>query len=122
MPNTSSHSLNMFNRLSLFVLASLAVFVTAQYPSCAQSCVGQASPGSCSLTDNACLCQNASYCNTTNDCFRTSCSYADWTSAYNYSVQLCNQAGVTESNTEHPPRKRAVTPAHVRTRMHKARL
>ncbi|CAE6421915.1 unnamed protein product [Rhizoctonia solani] len=113
----------MFHRLSLFVVASLALFANAQFPTCAQSCVGQASPGSCSLTDNACLCQNASYCNATNDCFRTSCSSADWTSAYNYAVELCNQAGVTQSNCENPPtRKRGLPAVHVKARMQKSRL
>ncbi|CAE7221429.1 unnamed protein product [Rhizoctonia solani] len=114
-------SIDMFHRLSFFFLASLMLVVNAQFPACAQSCLGQAPHGSCSLTSNSCLCQSAEYCNATNDCFRTSCSQADWVTAYNYSVSLCNQAGVTESNTTHPPRKRTLPPAHIR-RTNKARL
>ncbi|KAH7337456.1 hypothetical protein B0J17DRAFT_718219 [Rhizoctonia solani] len=114
----------MFHRLSLFILASLMLFATvanAQFPSCAQSCIGQASPGSCSLTDNTCMCQNASYCNATNNCFQSSCSNADWKTAYDYAVELCRQAGVTQTNVMNPPAKRTAMPTHPR-RMHKVRI
>ncbi|KAG9098869.1 hypothetical protein FRC06_005893 [Ceratobasidium sp. 370] len=96
----------MFHRLSFVILALFMFFasvVRADFPSCATPCIGQASMGSCSSTDNACLCQNASYCNATNNCFRTSCSAADWKSAYDYSVAMCNAAGVTQSNIINPP-------------------
>ncbi|KAJ1301257.1 hypothetical protein OPQ81_003665 [Rhizoctonia solani] len=125
----------MFNRLCFFLMAFLMLFAAvakADYPPCAQPCVGQPDPGSCSLTDNNCLCQNSSFCNATNDCFRTSCSYNDWTTAYNYAVSLCNQAGVTQNNILNPPKKRSVAPqakrmlgsAHVLlgSRMQKVRL
>lgn len=86
-------------------------FVRADYPACATSCVGVYSAGSCSYSDNNCMCQNASYCNNTNNCFRTSCSYNDWVTAYDYSVSLCNEAGVTQNNILNPPHKRSVAPA-----------
>ncbi|CAE6406950.1 unnamed protein product [Rhizoctonia solani] len=115
----------MFHRVSLlFVVLTmlLTTVVNAQFPTCAHSCLGQASPGSCSLTDNACLCRNAAYCNATNTCFKNSCSSADWKTAYDYSVTLCRQAGVTQGNILNPPTKRAVAvqakrtfvPVHVR--------
>ncbi|KAG8715037.1 hypothetical protein FRC11_005997 [Ceratobasidium sp. 423] len=133
----------MFHRLSLFVVVCSVLFATianAQFPSCAEckcstsasgsrtdlywlvACIGTASPGNCSLTDNACLCQNAAYCNATNTCFKNSCSSTDWKAAYDYSVSLCNQAGVTQGNILNPPTKRAIVaeakrtpaPAHVR--------
>ncbi|CAE6402842.1 unnamed protein product [Rhizoctonia solani] len=101
----------MFCRLSFLVVAFITFFATvanAQFPSCAEPCIGQASPGSCSLSDNTCLCQNASYCNATNTCFKNSCSATDWKAAYDYSVSLCNQAGVTQGNILNPPTKRTI--------------
>ncbi|CAE6451340.1 unnamed protein product [Rhizoctonia solani] len=100
----------MFHRLSLFIVACFMLFATvvkADFPACAQPCLGKASPGSCSLQDNACLCRNASYCNATNTCFKNSCSQTDWKAAYDYSVALCNQAGVTQGSVLNPPTKRA---------------
>ncbi|CEL53294.1 hypothetical protein RSOLAG1IB_06261 [Rhizoctonia solani AG-1 IB] len=101
----------MFYRLSLLFVALMIFFAgiaNAQFPSCAQPCLGQASPGSCSLTDNACLCRNAAYCNATNTCFKNSCSAADWKTAYDFSVALCRQAGVTQGNVLNPPTKRTI--------------
>ncbi|KAG9078242.1 hypothetical protein FS749_009787 [Ceratobasidium sp. UAMH 11750] len=97
----------MFHRLS-FVVLTLFVFLASlvrasDFPSCAQPCVGQASGGSCSMTDNTCLCQNSSYCNATNNCFHSSCSLNDWRTAYNTAVAMCNQAGVTQNNIINPP-------------------
>ncbi|CAE6421790.1 unnamed protein product [Rhizoctonia solani] len=110
----------MFHRLSFFIVALFMLFATvakADYPACGQPCVGVSAHGSCSLTDNTCLCQNSSYCNDTNECFRTSCSPTDWRAAYDYSVSLCAAAGVTTGNIANPPTKRSLAPAHVRHRM-----
>ncbi|KAG9091217.1 hypothetical protein FRC06_000669 [Ceratobasidium sp. 370] len=107
----------MFHHLSFVVLTLFMLFaslVRAQdFPTCAQPCLGQADPGSCSLTDNTCLCQNASYCNATNNCFHNSCGLSDWQSAYNLAVQMCNDAGVTQNNIINPPpRKRDFVPVY----------
>ncbi|KAB5589446.1 hypothetical protein CTheo_7114 [Ceratobasidium theobromae] len=96
----------MFHRLSLFVLIFSVLFVgvaRAAWPSCASGCVVTADPGNCSLQGNACLCQNASYCNVTNNCFRDSCSAADWKAAYDQSVAMCADYGITSTIVVNPP-------------------
>ncbi|KAF8607384.1 hypothetical protein BDV93DRAFT_553096 [Ceratobasidium sp. AG-I] len=108
----------MFHRISFVVLAFVMFFaavVRADFPACAQPCLGAAPHGSCSLTDNACMCSNASYCNATNLCFKNSCSQTDWKSAYDQAVAMCNAAGVTQPVILNPPTKRAAAPEPVNT-------
>ncbi|QRW09848.1 CFEM domain protein [Ceratobasidium sp. AG-Ba] len=106
----------MFYRTFPVVLTAFLFYtsaVRADFPPCAQSCIGQADPGSCSMNDNSCLCNNAAYTNPTNDCFSTSCSQSDWQAAYDYAVQLCHDAGVTTGNINNPPSKRSFTPVYL---------
>ncbi|QRV99002.1 CFEM domain protein [Ceratobasidium sp. AG-Ba] len=106
----------MFHRLSFVVLtlflSFFSVVYAAEFPTCAQSCLGQASIGNCSPTDNVCMCNNTSYTNATNDCFRTSCSAADWKTAYDQSSAMCAAVGVTKPNVLNPPTKREFTPVY----------
>ncbi|KAG8745071.1 hypothetical protein FRC10_008923 [Ceratobasidium sp. 414] len=90
----------MFHRLSLVVFTLFMCFaavVRADFPSCALHL------GSCSSTDNACLCQNVAYCNATNNCYHSSCNVTDWKAAYDYSVAMCNAAGVYQNYILNPP-------------------
>ncbi|KAB5592974.1 membrane protein [Ceratobasidium theobromae] len=119
----------MFARSSLLVLTLVVLFsglARASFPACAQPCIGQGNLGGCSATDNACLCKSAIYCNATNNCFRNSCSQADWKAAYDQSVLMCQDAGVYSTIVVNPPPKRTLAapevkrtfaPVYVRTRM-----
>ncbi|KAG8794006.1 hypothetical protein FRC12_000881 [Ceratobasidium sp. 428] len=96
----------MFHRLSFVVL--LFVFLASvvhagDFPACAQPCTTQYTASGCSSTDNACMCQNSTFCNQVNNCFRTSCSTSDWRTAYNTGVSMCNAAGVYQNNIINPP-------------------
>ncbi|KAG8772307.1 hypothetical protein FRC12_003132 [Ceratobasidium sp. 428] len=95
----------MLHRFSLVVLALflfLVSVVRAEFPACSQPCLGK-NLGSCAATDNVCMCKSASYCNSTNTCFRSSCSAADWKAAYDEGVSMCNAAGVTKNTIINPP-------------------
>lgn len=117
--NSPQHQPTMFHRLSLVVLAFFMFFAALVradgYPDCAMPCVTGANPGSCSATDNACMCSSAPFCNTMNLCFKNSCSHADWVTAYNYSNSLCSSAGVTKQVVLNPPTKRAAAPEPMNT-------
>lgn len=107
----------MFHRLSLAVLAFFMVFAmlvqAADPPACAQPCLTQYTAAGCGASDNYCMCTNGTFCNQVNNCFRTSCSTADWRTAYNWAVGLCNAAGATQTNVINPPPpKRTFVPVY----------
>ncbi|KAK0475882.1 hypothetical protein IW261DRAFT_463189 [Armillaria novae-zelandiae] len=97
-------------RFSLTVLSAL--FVTAwgsmlldrqtSLPDCAIPCITNVDYGSCSPSDNACLCKSATYVNTTTTCIESSCTGSDLTTAIATAQALCAQVGVTFSSTSLP--------------------
>ncbi|KAG8939967.1 hypothetical protein FRC04_005780 [Tulasnella sp. 424] len=87
---------------TIFAIATSFVSVSAlvarvgpeDYPSCSIPCFTNADTGSCTPTDNACLCQNNPYLRSTTDCIQSSCSAADLQTATVVARQLCSDAGV----------------------------
>ncbi|KAK0186516.1 hypothetical protein F5146DRAFT_133983 [Armillaria mellea] len=96
--------------LSFTVLSAL--FVTAwgsmlldrqtSLPDCALPCITNVDYGSCSPSDNACLCKSATYVNTTTTCIESSCTGSDLTTAIATAQALCAEVGVTFSSTSLP--------------------
>ncbi|SLM39269.1 Extracellular membrane protein, CFEM domain, fungi [Lasallia pustulata] len=90
----------------LAVLASLlipALSVSTEIaglPSCAQTCLSNASTdlGSCSSVDIKCLCGNIDYINTLSCCLSQSCSTSDQQKALAFDTELCNSVNVTIPN------------------------
>ncbi|KAG8950817.1 hypothetical protein FRC04_007049, partial [Tulasnella sp. 424] len=50
-------------------------------------------------SDDACLCKDATYINAANQCFQTSCTGQDLTTAQTVGSALCRAAGVDISST-----------------------
>ncbi|KAG8996191.1 hypothetical protein FRB94_008523 [Tulasnella sp. JGI-2019a] len=85
--------------------AIAAIFVSAAstpskrqggFPNCSVNCLTNATAfGSCSPTDDVCLCNNAGFISATHQCFTSSCSGSDAALADTQSAQLCKAAGVT---------------------------
>ncbi|KAG8999373.1 hypothetical protein FRB94_006099 [Tulasnella sp. JGI-2019a] len=66
------------------------------FPNCSLACLTNVTAfGSCSPTDDVCLCNNADFIATTYQCFTSSCSESDVALADTESAQLCDAAGVT---------------------------
>ncbi|KAF2805064.1 uncharacterized protein BDZ99DRAFT_112314 [Mytilinidion resinicola] len=88
----------MTRLILLSTIFSLASFVVAEYPSCALSCLDDAteiSATGCSATDGYCLCTNTPYLEETTCCIRSSCDSADQTTAFDQAVYNCATWGVT---------------------------
>lgn len=56
---------------------------------CALPCITNVDYGSCSPSDNACLCKSATYVNTTTTCIESSCTGSDLTTAIATAQALC---------------------------------
>ncbi|SJL09212.1 uncharacterized protein ARMOST_12588 [Armillaria ostoyae] len=69
---------------------------------CALPCITNVDYGSCSPSDNACLCKSATYVNTTTTCIESSCTGSDLTTAIATAQALCAEVGVTFSSTSLP--------------------
>ncbi|KAB5592968.1 hypothetical protein CTheo_3603 [Ceratobasidium theobromae] len=88
------------------VLAALATVASAsgylgkrQIPDCALKCMTSASTGSCSPTDNTCLCKSEAFVDTIYNCFYASCSASEFETATAAARALCSAAGVTLTST-----------------------
>ncbi|KIK57433.1 hypothetical protein GYMLUDRAFT_46314 [Collybiopsis luxurians FD-317 M1] len=64
-------------------------------PSCAVSCLASAPTGSCSTSDEKCLCSSSQFIAGASSCIESSCSGSDIQSALGAAATLCAQAGVT---------------------------
>ncbi|EIW56125.1 uncharacterized protein TRAVEDRAFT_85575, partial [Trametes versicolor FP-101664 SS1] len=64
---------------------------------CAQSCIASADLGSCSATDNSCLCQSQTYLATLSSCLAVSCTGADLQQAEDTLTSTCAAVGLTVS-------------------------
>ncbi|CAE6537725.1 unnamed protein product [Rhizoctonia solani] len=87
------------------VLAALAAVASAssigkrQIPSCALTCMTSANTGSCSSTDNTCLCKSTAFVDSTYNCIASTCKGDDLTNAVAAARALCVAAGVTLTQT-----------------------
>ncbi|KAG8719160.1 hypothetical protein FRC08_003512 [Ceratobasidium sp. 394] len=111
-----------FTKHAIFCLVLLVVLqitsaqATSAYPNCAIECLGKADPGSCQLTDNACLCANQPFVQATYACFKSTCTNSDDLKlAYDSAASLCKEAGVTSTIVAAPARRTA-TPGRIKRR------
>ncbi|KAH7337450.1 hypothetical protein B0J17DRAFT_663026 [Rhizoctonia solani] len=87
---------------ALAAVASATTLNRRQYPSCAMSCIQNANIGTCSPTDNTCMCKSQAFIESTAACVNKSCSGDDLDKANEISRALCLAAGVTLSETATP--------------------
>ncbi|KIO16739.1 hypothetical protein M407DRAFT_85663, partial [Tulasnella calospora MUT 4182] len=59
---------------------------------CGIPCLTNADAGTCSPTDNTCLCKSDAYLRSTTSCIQSSCSAADLATAAGLAQQLCKAA------------------------------
>ncbi|KAG8939966.1 hypothetical protein FRC04_005779 [Tulasnella sp. 424] len=94
-------------RFSTVIVALVASVVSASalserqsgsFPPCSIPCLTNATTGSCSPTDNTCLCKSDDYLRSTTTCIQGACSAADLATAAGLAQQLCKAAGVDISN------------------------
>ncbi|EMD36956.1 hypothetical protein CERSUDRAFT_83981 [Gelatoporia subvermispora B] len=92
-------------RFSLAVLAlatvasaSIAPLSKRQFPDCAENCLVDADFGSCSQTDDVCLCNSSAFVNSVTSCITSSCTGSDLTTAEGEAVGLCAAVGVNLSS------------------------
>ncbi|OCH90486.1 hypothetical protein OBBRIDRAFT_834981 [Obba rivulosa] len=83
--------------LATLASASIAPLSKRQFPDCAENCLVDADFGSCSQTDDVCLCNSASFVNSVTSCITSSCSGSDLTTAESEAVGLCAAVGVNVS-------------------------
>src|SRR5882762_918971 len=74
------------NLICLFITTYTHLVVI---PGCAVSCLTNADFGSCSHSDNSCLCHSQSFINSTTICITNACSGADLANAEAYSQAIC---------------------------------
>ncbi|KAJ3574890.1 hypothetical protein NP233_g1468 [Leucocoprinus birnbaumii] len=94
-------------RFSLAVaVAALASTVSASLiarqdslPQCALECLTTANFGNCSSTDDACLCRNQDFLNSSTTCIGQKCTGQDLENATAAARQLCLVVGVTLTST-----------------------
>jgi cell division septation protein DedD len=81
---------------SVFASSSAVLLLPRQaLPNCAATCLASADYGSCQPTDNACLCKNSAFIQSSTACIEKSCSGSDLTTAEADAQALCAQVGVT---------------------------
>ncbi|EIN14671.1 hypothetical protein PUNSTDRAFT_118091 [Punctularia strigosozonata HHB-11173 SS5] len=68
-------------------------------PNCAVPCLTSAPMGSCSQTDDTCLCHNSDFINGATSCIESSCSGDDLKNAEAAAQALCAAVGVTLTAT-----------------------
>ncbi|KAH9947877.1 hypothetical protein B0H21DRAFT_736774 [Amylocystis lapponica] len=67
-------------------------------PSCADPCIENADLGSCSASDDTCLCNSSAFVNSVTSCITSSCTGSDLAEAEQAAVALCAAVGVTLSS------------------------
>ncbi|KAG9043484.1 hypothetical protein FS837_009494 [Tulasnella sp. UAMH 9824] len=67
---------------------------SSSFPPCSIPCLTNAQTGSCSPTDNTCLCKSDDYLRSTTACIQNACSAADLATAATMAQTLCKAAGV----------------------------
>ncbi|TFK68139.1 hypothetical protein BDN72DRAFT_769779 [Pluteus cervinus] len=80
-------------------VSASAVLLPRQFPDCATACMANADPGSCQVTDNHCLCEDAAFVNSVTSCITSSCTGADLQTSLDGAQQLCAAVGVTLTST-----------------------
>ncbi|KAI0718651.1 hypothetical protein C8Q72DRAFT_134773 [Fomitopsis betulina] len=112
-------------RSSMFAFIVLTITITTasahlfarqlgSIPACASTCIQNTSPGSCSPSDEQCLCTSSTYVNALGTCIHTSCSTADIAAAESALKAIC--AGVSTSpSTSTLPVTTTVPPAPITT-------
>ncbi|KAI0718654.1 hypothetical protein C8Q72DRAFT_789037 [Fomitopsis betulina] len=79
--------------------ASAHAWKRQSLPTCAESCIGSATVGSCSASDEQCLCSSSAFVDSVESCIEKSCSAGDIQSSLQAAEAVCAQAGVTLSLT-----------------------
>ncbi|EPS96370.1 hypothetical protein FOMPIDRAFT_1032413 [Fomitopsis schrenkii] len=79
--------------------ASANVWKRQSLPSCAENCIGSASTGGCSASDEQCLCSSSAFVDSVESCIEKSCDASDVQASLAAAEALCAQAGVTLSLT-----------------------
>lgn len=74
---------------------SASTIVSRQLPDCAMTCLTSAPTGTCSATDNACLCRNEEFIAAATTCISTTCQGDDLTTALTVAQAMCANEGVT---------------------------
>ncbi|EPS96366.1 hypothetical protein FOMPIDRAFT_7921, partial [Fomitopsis schrenkii] len=59
---------------------------------CAETCIKNTSPGSCSATDERCLCASLPYVHAVESCIETSCPTTQIGAADSALAAICSQA------------------------------
>ncbi|KAK0444253.1 uncharacterized protein EV420DRAFT_1574977 [Desarmillaria tabescens] len=95
-------SLTVFSALFVTAWGSMLLGRQTSLPDCALPCITNVDYGSCSPSDNACLCKSETYVNTTTTCIESSCTGSDLTTAIATAQALCAEVGVTFSSTSLP--------------------
>ncbi|TFY57793.1 hypothetical protein EVJ58_g6814 [Rhodofomes roseus] len=83
--------------LSALATAQASYILRRQFPNCAESCLANANFGSCSSSDDTCLCNSSVFVNSVTSCIQSSCTGSDLTTAESDAQQLCLAVGVTLS-------------------------
>ncbi|KIM54030.1 hypothetical protein SCLCIDRAFT_1222324 [Scleroderma citrinum Foug A] len=96
-----------------FSSANATLFARQTLPSCATTCITGASLGSCSATDDSCLCNDQAFISSTTSCIESSCTGNDLVEAEQYAQAICLAVGVTLSVTA--PASTATTPSSTST-------
>ncbi|KAF7951337.1 hypothetical protein EAE96_006653 [Botrytis aclada] len=81
-----------------FALLSTVSLVSAQLPSCAQSCLSSL-PSQCGQTDISCICADISFSQNIGCCSLSKCDTADFDSVISFAVNLCSGAGISIAST-----------------------
>ncbi|KAH8112804.1 hypothetical protein DFH11DRAFT_384023 [Phellopilus nigrolimitatus] len=80
----------------LFASTAFATLVSRQSPpQCALTCIATANTGTCSSTDNKCLCANQAFVSSTTNCIESTCTGSDLQSAIQFAQADCAAVGVT---------------------------
>ncbi|EGO01268.1 hypothetical protein SERLA73DRAFT_179413 [Serpula lacrymans var. lacrymans S7.3] len=67
----------------------------ASLPNCAVACLIDANFGSCSSQDDACLCNDSAFVQSSTSCIQSSCTGSDLTNAEAAAQEMCAAVGVT---------------------------
>ncbi|KAF7951188.1 uncharacterized protein EAE97_002739 [Botrytis byssoidea] len=82
----------------IFAFLSTVSLISAQLPSCAQSCLSSL-PSQCGQTDINCICADSSFSQNIGCCSFSKCDTADFDSVISFAVNLCSGAGISIAST-----------------------
>ncbi|KAJ2916189.1 hypothetical protein MD484_g4227, partial [Candolleomyces efflorescens] len=74
---------------------SASAIVSRQLPDCATTCLASSDFGTCSPTDNACLCRSEAFITSATTCITTTCTGDDLQTALTLAQAMCAAEGVT---------------------------